>query len=149
MKVTHFSLSIWDLFPAPKLYAPKSFSKSALAQLLWNQPLGVLKCLQWMPQLVLTQTWMHLQESFSCKPGRFAMPFSKCIEASRLDQVLQNSGCFGMLRHSYRGEVFEYSLRHFILPDLKLLSCWPTRCRKEAIRGVTSRSSERNVHKEY
>ena len=42
----------------------------------------------------------------------------------------------GMLCHSYWWEVFEYSLWHYILPDLKLLSYLPSRCRREVIRAV-------------
>ena len=37
---------------------------------------------------------------------------------------------------------------HFIFPELKLLSCLPSRCRREAIRAVTLRRAEINVGKE-
>ena len=35
------------------------------------------------------------------------------------------------------GEVFEYSLWHFICPNLKLLFCLPSQCRREAISTST------------
>ena len=47
----------------------------------------------------------------------------------------------GCLPHSYWGKVFEYSLWHFILPDLKLLSRLPSRRRRAAKRAAASISS--------
>ena len=43
----------------------------------------------------------------------------------------------GMLCQAFRGAVIFVSLQHFIAPALDLLSCLPSRQRREALVGLT------------